>query len=258
MPAQCRLILITGASGAIGGALARAYAQPGVKLILNGRNHQALAAVAEKCEALGAKVTLSPHDLNHSKILQHWLEGLSETRLPDLVILAAGINISSGEHGKGEDTDASARLMNINLQIPIRIAQALAPRMQARGSGQLVFISSLAAWHGLPVTPSYCASKAGIKAYGEALRGALASSGVGVTVVMPGYVESAMAHDMPGPKPWLWSAERAARVIRRGIAGNRARISFPLPLAFGCWCLAMLPAGLSQHLVRWFGYGARP
>lgn len=258
MPAQCRLILITGASGAIGGALARAYAQPGVELILNGRNPQALAAVAEKCKALGAKVTVSPHDLNHSESLLPWLEGLRDARLPDLVILAAGINISSGEHGEGEDTDASARLMNINLQVPMRIAQALAPRMQARGSGQLVFISSLAAWHGLPVTPSYCASKAGIKAYAEALRGALAPHGVGITLVMPGYVESAMAHDMPGPKPWLWSAERAARVIRRGIAGNRARISFPLPLAFGCWCLAMLPAGLSQHLVRWFGYGARP
>lgn len=257
MPAQRRLILITGASGAIGGALARAYAQPGVELILNGRNQQLLAAVAEGCQAQGAEVTLAPHDLSHAAALLPWLDSLQGARLPDLVILAAGINISTGEDGSGEDIDASARLMALNLQVPMRIAQALAPRMQARGSGQLVFISSLAAWHGLPVTPSYCASKAGIKAYAEALRGALAPHGVGVTLVMPGYVESAMAHDMPGPKPWLWSAERAARIIRRGIAGNRARISFPLPLAFGCWCLAVLPAGLAQHLVRWFGYGAR-
>ncbi|MBF7052357.1 SDR family NAD(P)-dependent oxidoreductase [Halomonas sp. KAO] len=258
MLAERRLILITGASGAIGGALALAYAEPGVELMLNGRNRQALEALAGRCLALGAEVTLSPHDLTDTDALLRWLETLRDARLPDLVILAAGINISHQPDGNGEGVDAASRLMTLNLRVPMRIAQELAPRMQARGSGQIVFISSLAAWHGLPATPSYSASKAGIKAYGEALRGWLAPHGVGVTVVMPGYVASAMAHGMPGPKPWLWSAERAARVIRRGVQRNRARISFPFPLAFGTWCLAVLPAGLAQRLVGWFGYGVKP
>lgn len=255
MPAKRRLILITGASGAIGGAMARAYAAPGMELILNGRNQHALAEVAGDCEALGAEVTLSPHDLTHAEIWLPWLESLATSRLPDLVILAAGVNISIGEHGEGENIDDSARLMMLNLQVPIRMAQALAPGMMARGSGQLVFVSSLAAWHGLPVTPSYSASKAGIKAYGEALRGGLARHGVGVTVVLPGYVSSPMADGMPGPKPWQWPADKAARVIKAGIERNRARISFPFPLNLGSWCLAVLPAALAQRLVRWFGYG---
>ena len=256
MAPEGRLILITGASGAIGGALAQAYAAPGIELVLQGRNADALQTTARHCEALGATVTMAEHDLGDPDRAVPWLQELFQGRLPDLAILAAGMNINIDADGEGENPADSALLLNLNLQVPIRIAQALAPGMKARGSGQLVFISSLAAWHGLPVTPSYCASKAGIKAYGEALRGWLAPSGVGVTVVMPGYVASPMAEGMRGPTPWLWSPERAARVIRRGVQQNRARISFPWALALGTWCLAILPAGLSQRLVHWFGYGA--
>ncbi|MCH4564691.1 SDR family NAD(P)-dependent oxidoreductase [Halomonas sp. EGI 63088] len=256
MPAHRRLILITGASGAIGGALACAYAEPGVQLLLHGRNATALRAVADRCSALGAHTELTSVELTDDHQLHNWLEELHHDTLPDLVIACAGMNIDIGRDGAGESWEQSAQLLALNLRAPMAMANVLAPRMKARGSGQLVFISSLAAWHGLPVTPSYSASKAGIKAYGEALRGWLAPYGVGVSVVMPGYVASPMAAAMPGPKPWQWSAERAARVIRRGIEQDLARISFPFPLNVGSWWLGVLPAGLSQRLVRWFGYGA--
>jgi len=78
---------------------------------------------------------------------------------------------------------------------------------------------------------------------------------VRVTVVMPGYVESRMCHEMPGPKPFLWSAERAARHIRRRLQENPARISFPFPLNLGTWLLAVLPAAVSQRILRWLKYG---
>lgn len=256
MPAKSRLILITGASGAIGGALARAYAQPDVHLILHGRDRQALQALSRDCIAQGARTARSSVDLTDDDALFAWLATLQASSVPDLVILAAGMNIDIGPRGEGEAWDEAARLLDLNLRTPLAMANALAPAMKARGSGQLVFISSLAAWHGLPVTPSYSASKAGLKAYGEALRGWLAPHGVGVTVVMPGYVHSPMAAAMPGPKPWPWPPERAARVIRRGIERNRARITFPFPLNLGSWWLAVLPAGLAQRLVGWFGYGA--
>lgn len=116
-------------------------------------------------------------------------------------------------------------------------------------------ISSLAAHFGLPVTPAYCASKAGVKAYGEALRGWLAGEGIRVNVVMPGYVKSPMCDDMPGPKPFLWTPERAARAIRRGLERDQPRISFPFPLNLGTWLLGTLPAGLATRIVRWLGYG---
>ena len=253
MPAQGRLILITGATGAIGGELARRYAAAGTELVLHGRRLEVLEALAQECQAKGASVRLSQVALDDDPARGAWLDALP--RAPDLVLLCAGMNHGVTHACDGEDGVQARALLELNLRIPIDMARHLAPTMQARGSGQLVFISSLAAWFGLPVTPTYSASKAGIKAYGEALRGLLAADGVGVTVVMPGYVESSMARAMPGPKPFLVGPERAAKRIQAGVAANRARVSFPWPLALGTQCLALLPPCLSERLVRWSGYG---
>jgi short-subunit dehydrogenase len=116
-------------------------------------------------------------------------------------------------------------------------------------------MSSLAAFFGLPVTPSYSASKAALKAYGEALRGWLAPEGIRISVVMPGYVESQMCRDMPGPKPFLWPADKAARFIKRRLARNQARISFPFPLNYGTWWLSVLPPAISERILGLLDYG---
>jgi short-subunit dehydrogenase len=253
-PSRSRCVLITGATGAIGGALAQAYADADTLLILHGRQQEKLDDLALVCRQRGALVTLSSINLTDDQALEQWLSDVCKQQVPDIVIANAGKNT----HPQAPDilepwADVQA-LLDINLKTPIAMAQHLTPAMQARGHGQLVFISSLAAWHGLPTTPSYSASKAGIKAYGEGLRGLLAPHGIGVTVVMPGYVTSPMCDAMPGPKPWEWPPERAARVIKRGITANRARISFPFPLNFGTWWLAVLPAAISQWLIKRLGF----
>lgn len=252
-------IVITGATGAIGTALARHFASrgntaQGSHLILHGRRGDILENVANDCRQRGATVETSQIDLNDDGALFDWLGSLCEPAPPDIVIVNAGMNINIGEDGQGESWDDASRLLEINLRVPMAMGNFLGKRMRAAKQGQLVLMSSLAAYHGLPVTPSYSASKAGVKAYGEALRGWLAPHGVGVSVIMPGYVSSRMCHEMPGPKPFLWSPERAAKRIADGIARNRARISFPFPLNFGCWWLAVLPATISQRLLHWLGY----
>ena len=136
----------------------------------------------------------------------------------------------------------------------MRMTHAILPGMRQRQAGQIVLVSSLAGYFGLPVTPTYCATKAGIKAYGEALRGWLAPEGIQVNVVMPGYVASPMCDAMPGPKPFLWQPAKAARFIRRGLEKNQARISFPFPLNFGTWFLAVLPASMSLWILGLLGY----
>lgn len=248
-----RRVVITGASGMIGGALAREYAGEGVELILQGRDVATLEAVANGCRARGAEASMLVLDLRDIDAVRRWATGLDA---PDLLIVNAGMNTHVGSAGELEPWDEVVALLDVNLKAAMAIVQAVLPAMRARGSGQIALVSSLAAYFGLPVTSAYCASKAGLKAYGEALRGWLAPEGIMVNVIMPGYVKSPMCDDMPGPKPFLWSPERAAKAIRRGLERNRARISFPFPLNWGTWWLAVLPASVSTRIVRWLGYGS--
>ena len=254
---QPRCVLITGATGGIGGALALAYAEAGTELlILQGRKAERLAELAQLCHQKGTRVVTHALDVRDHDSLIAWLESVCDAHTPDLVIANAGVNINVGAGNAGEAWADVQRLLDVNVRAVFATVHGVLPAMRERGAGQIALISSLAAWRGLPETPSYSASKAAVKVYGEALRDNLAAQGVRVNVVMPGYVESQMCFDMPGPKPFLWTAPEAARVIRRGLAANKARISFPFPLNLGTFLLAVIHPAVSGWILRRMGYGA--
>ena len=122
--------------------------------------------------------------------------------------------------------------------------------MQQRGHGQIALMSSAASFRGMPSAPAYSASKAAVRAYGEALRGTLAPAGIRVSVICPGFVRSRITGANRFRMPLLMDAGRAARIIRRGLARNKARIAFPFPTYFAAWLLGALPPGLTDPLVR--------
>lgn len=255
-PGFPRCVLITGATGGIGGALALEYASAGAKtLILQGRNADRLQELRAACQALGARVLTHELDVRDHDALMTWLADVCEAEMPELVIANAGVNINTGPQQQGEQWRDVHRLLDVNIKAVFATVHGALPAMRRRGHGQIALISSLAAWRGLPETPSYSASKAAVKAYGEAMRDALDAEGIRFNVVMPGYVESQMCFDMPGPKPFLWKADKAARVIRRGLQANRARISFPFPLNLGCFLLSVIHPAVSGWILKRLGYG---
>jgi len=250
-----KTILITGATGELGQALALYYAAPDVHLFLQGRQQDKLEQVATRCRLREAKVTVVILELTDIAALQQWVNHTLSLDIPDLVIANAGININHGTAQHGEQWAEIDALLEVNIKATFALVNALVPLFRARGLGQLALISSLAAYYGLPVTPSYCASKAAIKVYGEAMRGWLADEGIHINVVMPGYIDSPMAEAMPGPKPFMITAEAAAQKIAHGLAKNHARITFPLPLNIGTWWLMVLPASWSQLILKKLHYG---
>ena len=256
MPAAAypEVVLITGATGAIGAALARAYAAPGRALVLQGRNESRLKEIARACEGLGAAVETQALDVRELPALAAWLEAVAARRAPDLAIVNAG-SINVLRQGDGhEPWEAVERVLSVNVGAAIATVTALLPHMRRRRSGQIALVSSLLAWFGMPAAPAYSASKAALKTYGEALQGPLAREGIRVSVVLPGFVKSEMSDELRVPKPFMLSAAAAAARIKGGLERGEARISFPLPLAVGCRILAALPPAAAQRLLALLGF----
>lgn len=249
-----RHVLITGASGAIGGALARAYAAPDVLLSLTGRDTTRLRQTSEQCRQRGAQIASAELDVTDSARLMQWIEARDHDQPIDLIIANAGMTSTLGPRDGVESWERIQQVFQVNLIGALACVQPLITRMAQRGYGQIGLMSSLGAYVGMPVSPAYNASKAAILVYGAGLRGRLSPRGVGVSVICPGFVESAMSDSYPGPRPFMISADKTAKIIHAGLARNQAVIAFPLPLALSMRFLALLPTDWSLALQRLFKF----
>jgi len=243
-----RCILITGASSGIGAALALAYAAAGVRLALGGRDPSRLEAVAAACRRRSAEVAMAAVDVTDADAMARWIEDADQASAIDLVIANAGIG--AGTDAGFESAAQTRAVFAANVDGVVNTVLPLVPRFVARRRGQIALMSSLASFRGFPGAPTYCASKAALRVWGEGLRGDLARHGVEVNVVCPGFVESPMTARNKFPMPLLMSAERAAGIVRRGLARNRARIAFPFPMYAAVWLLGTLPPFLTDPLLR--------
>jgi len=250
-----KTIIITGASGDLGYALAIAYAKTGIKLGLLGRNTTKLQKTQHACEQKGAVVESACIDVTDNKSLQQWIQHFNQQHPVDLLIANAGMTSSIGMNGEAEKCETINLVIDTNLKGILSTIQPLILPMRTRKKGQIAIVSSLAAYRGLPITPSYCASKAGIKSYGEALRGLLVKDNVQVSVICPGFIKSAMSDNFFGAKPFMMSPEKAAIIIKKGLARNKACIAFPFPLSLGTQLLALLPATMADYILSKITYG---
>jgi len=240
-----RSILITGASSGIGEALARLYAGPGTTLALSGRDAARLEAVAAACRAAGAAVSAATVDATHRAGMAGWIAACDAARPLDLVVANAGVDGTAVA-----ETERARFLVEVNVVGVLNTLEPAIEAMRPRRRGQLAIVSSLAGFRGMPGAPAYGASKAAVRSLGEGLRGRLARDGLEVAVVCPGFVTSRMTANNRFPMPFLMDAERAARIVRDGLAKGRGRIAFPWPMYAAVWLLNALPDGLAHRLTR--------
>ena len=253
-----RHIVISGASRGLGAALAQRFAAPGTRLFLTARSTEALTKVAALCRMAGAEVEILACDIRGPASLAPALLAFDDAAPVDLTIANAGTSSGSSLEGEPEAYGAAINQIEVNLIGAMALIGPLLPRLRGRGQGQIAVIASLAGLRGLPDSPAYSASKAGLIAWGEALRSAEAMRGIGVTVIGPGFFESAMGNRFKGPRPFLLSLEEAAARIAAGICARKRSVFFPWPLAFALRLLVLLPAELSDRAVRLLRFRVAP
>ena len=240
-------VLITGATGGIGQAIARAMHARGGELILTGRRTDVLEPLARELDARAIAVDLS--DAAEIERL------VSEAGEVDILIANAALPAT----GTLDDytVEQIDRALDVNLRAPIVLAHALAPGMVGRGRGQLVFISSLAGKTASPGSALYNASKFGLRGFAGALRADLRRSGVGVSTVFPGFIRDAGMFADTGatlpPGVGTRSPEDVARAVVGAIERNRGEVDVaPLPLRAGT-AFASLAPELAGNIQRRLG-----
>jgi short-subunit dehydrogenase len=228
-----RTVVITGASSGIGHALAIEYAKHGDRLALLGRDRGRLEKTAAACRGFGAEVSIGAIDVRDRGAMHDYLVALDARSPVDLLIANAGILRGSPDGTALESTDDGFAVLETNVIGLANTIHPLLPRMIARGRGNIALMSSTAGFAPLPHMPAYSASKSAVLTYGLALRAALRSQGIGVSVICPAFIDTPMTAQIRGSTPFLMAAEEAARRIRQGLERNRAVIAFP-------WFLAIL------------------
>jgi short-subunit dehydrogenase len=247
-------VVITGASSGIGRALALQYARQGATIGILGRNRDRLETTASQCQAFGAQVHAAAIDVRERSAMTEWLTGFDRATPVDVLIANAGVMEGTAPGQDIEAADPAYALMQTNVLGTLNTIQPLVAAMISRGHGQIAILSSIAGFIPLPDAPSYSASKAALTNYGLALRALLRPRGIGVSVFCLGYVDTPMILREQGVQPFKMPLDKAAMLIVRGIAKNKALVVAPRFFGYLTRIGGLLPDRIRRHTMKPFRF----
>ena len=243
-----KIAWITGASGAICGEVARRLAEAGVTVAATARPSEKLTAL----EAANERIKPFPADVLKPEELKGAVAKIERTLGPiDLALLGAGMYVPFDI--RNIDLDGFHRTMALNVDGVINGVAAALPAMLARKSGHIAIMGSLFGYAGWPGNGSYGASKAAVINLAESLKLELEGTGVAVTIINPGFVDTPLnASYDPKKKLFVMSKERCARKILERLGKKPYEIAFPPQVSIFLKTVRSLPRAVSFPLVRWF------
>jgi short-subunit dehydrogenase len=242
-----RTVLLTGATGGIGHAIARRLHGAGASLILTGRRLEVLDPLAKELGARSLAVDLVDRDAP-ARLLEN--AGDVDVLIANAALPASGLLDSFSV----EEID---RALDVNLRAPIVLGRLLAPKLAERGSGHLVFISSLAGKAAAPRSSLYSATKFGLRGFALGLRADMHPHGVGVSTVFPGFIREAGMFAESGAKlprgVGTRSPEDVAEAVQHAIERNKAEVDVaPLSMRLGSDFAGIAP-GIADWATRRLG-----
>jgi NAD(P)-dependent dehydrogenase (short-subunit alcohol dehydrogenase family) len=238
-----RVVLVTGAGSGLGRELARTLSRQGAVIAAVDLSEPPLISLAD--ELAGSPYAWTVADVTDRDALHKAVAKLQERLGPvDLLIANAGIGLeTSALTFKAADIEAQVRVNLIGVANSIEV---VLPGMLERQRGQLVAISSLASYRGLPKMAGYCASKAGVNALMDAVRSEVRPRGIDVTTICPGWIRTPLTANIDVPKPDLLEVDDAARRIVEAIRRRRPFYAFPARVARRVGLLRWLPVRVSD------------
>ena len=243
-----KVVFITGASSGIGRALALELGRHGAAVGLLARRADALRELVEEIEKAGGRAVALPGDVREALAVRAAADEL-RARFGHVDVLVANAGIATTGHitdVRGEDV---AEVMSINVVGAANSVAAVLPEMLKRGSGQLVAISSLSAYRGLPKSAVYCASKAALSAFFESVRVDLRGTGIDVTIIHPGFIKTPLTAGRKAQMPYLMELDEATKKIIHAIEARRRSYAFPWQLASIVRAAMLFPIPLYDRIV---------
>lgn len=226
-----KVVFLTGASSGIGEALALELAKRGAILGLLARRENLLRDLVAKCERKGTAAREFPCDITDEAAVFDAAQSLrNEFGKIDVLIANAGIG-GATKNAKDLLPQDFRRVIDTNLVGAVNSVSAVLPQMLERGQGQLVAISSLAGFRGLPKSAAYCSSKAAMTAYFESVRLDVQDKGVAVTIIQPGFIKTPLTSGRANKMPFLMELEDSIPLFLRAIEKKKKFAAFPWQLA---------------------------
>ena len=225
-----KVVMITGASSGIGRGLALEIASRGGHLGLLARREDLLKEIVGEAEKRNVKAVAATADVRDAKAVREAADHFRR-ELGPIDILIANAGIGTSDHATSLTPEHAANVIGINVLGAVNSVAAVLPEMVERKQGRLVAISSLAAYRGLAKSAAYCASKAGLSAYFESLRIDLRHTGVGVTVIHPGFIKTDLTAGRGANMPYLMELEDGVKKIVSAIEKEKKIYAFPWQLA---------------------------
>ena len=243
-----KVVLITGASSGIGRGLAIELAKRGAAVGLLARRAEELAEIVKEIEATGGRAIALPADVTDVDAVSKAADQLRAEFGP-IEVLIANAGIGGSKSAAQLSAVDVTKIINVNVVGVVNSATTVIPEMVARRQGQIVFISSLAAYRGLPKSAAYCASKAAVSAFAESLRVDLRGSGVEVTIIHPGFIKTPLTAGRQAQMPWLMELDDAVKKMVKAIEARKKSYAFPWQLATIVRVSMLLPIPLYDRVI---------
>jgi NADP-dependent 3-hydroxy acid dehydrogenase YdfG len=243
-----KVVFITGASSGIGRSLAVELGRKGAALGLLARRADSLREIVSEVEAAGGRALALPADVKDADAVRAAANQVRE-KFGRVDILVANAGIAGTTHARDLKSNEVAEVIGVNVLGAVNSVTAVLPEMVEQNSGQLIVISSLAAYRGLPKSSAYCASKAAVSAFFESLRVDLHGTGVDVTIIHPGFIKTPLTAGRETQMPYLMELDDAIKKIIRAIEIRKKSYAFPWQLATIVRAAMLMPVSLYDRII---------